>query len=356
LHLAKLLAFASFLVIAAAWLVPGAAAHSRPVRFDPSPGEVLTSSPDTVTGWFTSDIRRVEESFIRVIGPDGANAASEEVDLSEDRRQMSVAIDDSLAVGRYVVHWSTFDDADGEVFSDCYAFFVGQAAADDALEHGHALDTAADCPAETASGSGDATDDDHAHDDDASTVESSASVDFRVIVNGKDAELTILPIDFTPRAPDGNTVDPNFGHYHIYLDEVPVDAFTGAHSHDDAESHDDMAMDDDDDEAHDDDMAEDMAMDDESTDGHAFDGGLVENPAMVIENSFLLTDLEPGVHTVSVVLNYDNHAPFDPPVIATQTFEIEGDSGGIPAWTLVLAIAGGLVVGGIGMKLAGSRS
>ena len=319
-------------------------AHSGPVRFDPAPGTVLDAAPSSVTGWFTSDIRRAEESFIELLDHDGANVATGEVQLSDDQRQMSVALPSGLGEGRYVVHWSIFDDADGEVFSGCYAFFVGQDAADEALEHGESLDAAVECPKAK---------DDHTHDDDTAD-ESDASVELRVAVSGTDAELTFLPVNFTPRAPDGSTIDPNFGHYHIYLDKVPVDVITGAHSHDDDVdgSHDDDAKDDDmdDDHNHNGDMADDDA-------GHKFDGGLLENPAMWVENSFTLVDLEPGVHTVSVVLIHDNHTPLQPAVIASQTFAIEGDDGGsVPAWTLALAIAGGLVVGGFGMRLVGDRA
>jgi methionine-rich copper-binding protein CopC len=320
-----------------------AEAHSRPVRFDPAPGAVVDATPSEVTGWFTSDIRRAEESFIQVLDADGTNVATGETRLSDDRREMSTAVQAGLANGRYVVYWSTFDDADGEVFSGCYAFFVGQAAADEAVANGEALDAAADCPAAAES-------EDHTHDDEAATTESSASVDFRVMVDGSDAELTILPINFTPRAPDGSTVDPNFGHYHIYLDKVPVDVLTGEHSHDE-----DMEMADDHEE-----MADDETSDDEMADHEEMPGGLAENPVMWVENSYTFTDLEPGVHTVSVVLNYDNHTPLDPPVIASQSFTVSGaggnDDGGIPAWTLVIAVVGGLAVGGIGMKLAGGRA
>jgi hypothetical protein len=107
------------------------------------------------------------------------------------------------------------------------------------------------------------------------------------------------------------------------------------------------------------DMADDEMSEDERADLEDMDGGLVENPVLWVENSFTFTDLEPGVHTVSVVLNYDNHTPFDPPVIASQSFTIGGagdDDSGIPAWTLALAIAGGLVVGGVGMKLVGGNA
>ncbi len=323
-----LLIIAAFAVFGSVVLAGGVEAHSRPVRFDPSPGAVLDAVPAGVTGWFTSDIRRAEGSFIEVLDRDGANVAMGDIELSGDRRQMSVALQPDLGEGRYVVHWSTLDDADGEEFSDCFVFFVGQDAADEALQHGESLDAAAECP------KGDA---EPAHDDDAA-VEGGASVELRVSVTGTDAELTMLPVNFTPRAPDGSTVDANFGHYHIYLDKVPVDVIAGSHSHDDDDAHD----------GHDGEMVDDA--------GHELDGGLVENPTMWIENSFTLTDLEPGVHTVSVVLNHDNHIPLDPPVIASQAFAVSGDDGGIPAWTLVLAIAGGLVAGGVGMKLVGGRA
>lgn len=330
---------AAFAALGSLSLAGGVEAHSRPVRFDPAPGAVLAAAPSGVTGWFTSDIRRAEESFIQVLDEGGANVATGDVQLSNDRRQMSVALAPGAGAGRYVVYWSTFDDGDGEVFTGCYAFFVGQAAADAALANGQALDAAADCPAMAEAAGGD-----HA---DGDATESSASLELRVSVSGSDAELTILPVNFTPRAPDGDTVDPNFGHYHIYLDKVPLDVITGAHSHDDA------AMDDHDEEMTDDEMSED------NMDGQAdLPGGLVENPAMWVENSFTFTGLEPGVHTVAVSLTHDNHEPFDPPVIASQSFTIggAGDDGGIPAWSLALAIAGGLVVGGVGMKLAGGRA
>ncbi len=91
-------------------------------------------------------------------------------------------------------------------------------------------------------------------------------------------------------------------------------------------------------------------------------GGLVENPVMVVDNSYTFTNLEPGYHTVSVVLNYDNHTPYNPPVIESKTFRVEGSGSGgssdsgVPVWALALGVVGGLVVGGVGMKLAGSRA
>ena len=158
---------AALAVFGSVILAGSVAAHSRSVRFDPAPGAVLDAAPAAITGWFTSDIRRAEESFIEVLDQDGANVATDDVELSADRRQMSVALPSGLGEGRYVVYWSTLDDADGEVFSDCFAFFVGQDAADEALEHGESLDAAAECPK---------ADEEHAPNDDAE-VESDSDHD-----------------------------------------------------------------------------------------------------------------------------------------------------------------------------------
>ncbi len=61
---------AALAVFGSVILAGSVAAHSRPVRFDPAPGAVLDAAPAAITGWFTSDIRRAEESFIEVLDQD----------------------------------------------------------------------------------------------------------------------------------------------------------------------------------------------------------------------------------------------------------------------------------------------
>jgi hypothetical protein len=279
-----------------------------------------------VTGWFTEDLRRAAESFIQVLDDNGTTVSAGDTNIAADRRQMTVNLQSGLGEGRYIVYWSSLDDGDGDVFSGCYAFFVGQAAADNAVSNSEALDAGADCPAppETA-------------DTSAPTTASNATLDIGVSVSGSDATVTIQPTDFTPRAPDGSTEDPNFGHYHIYLDKVPDDVLTGTHM----------------------DMASTPAADAKPAEQMS-DSGMAENPVMWVENSYTFTGLEPGVHTVSVALFHDDHTPFSPPVIASQSFTVAGSGGstssGIPTWALVVGIIGGLVVGGAGMKLAGNRA
>jgi methionine-rich copper-binding protein CopC len=134
-------------VTAAAMLfVQLASAHSRPTRFDPAPGAVLTAAPAQITGWFTSDLRRDPNwNFIRVTGPTGQRVDTGEPVLSADRLSMSVNLQSSLGPGRYLVTWRSWDDADGEIFGDCYTFFVGQEAANAAVSEKFRLDGGSQC-------------------------------------------------------------------------------------------------------------------------------------------------------------------------------------------------------------------
>jgi methionine-rich copper-binding protein CopC len=140
-------ALAGVLAIAGVLLfVTLASAHSRPIRFDPPPGAVFTAPPPVVQGWFTSEIRRDDNwSFIRVADAQGARVDAGDTTFSSDRRQMSVTLKPGLGPGRYVVSWRTYDDGDGAIFGDCYTFFVGQAAADAAINDKFRLDAGSSC-------------------------------------------------------------------------------------------------------------------------------------------------------------------------------------------------------------------
>jgi methionine-rich copper-binding protein CopC len=121
-------------------------AHSRPIRFDPAPGSILTAAPAKIDGWFTAELRRDPNwNFIRAADAQGNRVDTGEPILSSDRRQMSVALRPGLMPGRYVVTWRTWDDGDTRIFGDCYAFFVGQAAADAAVNDKFRLDAGGSC-------------------------------------------------------------------------------------------------------------------------------------------------------------------------------------------------------------------
>lgn len=320
-----LILFAAFTALSAIAFAGIASAHSRPVRFDPSPGQVLTTAPSSVTGWFTSDIRRADESFIQVLDHSGARLDSGDIQLSSDRRQMSVSLKAGVGEGKYLVYWSTFDDADGEVFSGCYTFFVGKAAADQAIANGEALDGGGDCPATAG------------HE---AANPPSVEISIPDVNEGQNATLQISPTNFTVRAPDGKTRDPNLGHYHVYLDKWPVELLTGeeaGHSQEGAETP--------------------SASDSHDADESKHAGGMAENPMMIAKDTFTFTDLEPGVHTVTVALTYDDHSLLVPPVLASTSFTVKPDDagGGVPAWTIALGAVAGLAAGAAGMKFVGSR-
>jgi hypothetical protein len=163
------------------------------------------------------------------------------------------------------------------------------------------------------------------------------------IDEGEDATLQISAENFTARQPDGSTRDPKFGHYHIYLDKWPVELLSGAagHSHDEEEA--------DDSHGHSSNGA---------ADGEEQSGGMAENPAMSFKDTFTFTNLEPGVHTVTVALTYDDHSIMDPPVLASTSFTVRpagGGDGDIPAWALALGVVAGVVIGGGAVRWIGAK-
>lgn len=139
------LLLAGVLVVSVAFS-QSAFAHSRPVRFDPPPGAVLESAPAAITGWYTSPLRRdTNWTFMHVTDSKGTRVDTGEATLSSDRKQMSVMLQPNLPAGRYVVNHRGWDDEDGEIVGDCFTFFVGQAAADAAVQENFRLDGGADC-------------------------------------------------------------------------------------------------------------------------------------------------------------------------------------------------------------------
>jgi hypothetical protein len=102
----------------------------------------------------------------------------------------------------------------------------------------------------------------------------------------------------TIRLPAGEGRDPAFAHYHLYLDVAPQ----LLHSHDGQGQDGDGEMD----------MEE-----------TAFSGDI-----MTTEDSHTFEGLKPGIHTVFAALFYDDHTPFNPPVITGTTFRVTGSDGG----------------------------
>ena len=121
-------------------------AHNHPVLFDPAPAAVLEEAPAEVTAWFAGPVRRDSNwTYLRVFDADGNRVDTDEVTISEDRRQMSVGLQPDLPPGGYMVTWRNWDDEDGFILGDCYKFYVGQEAADAALADGVRLFGGAAC-------------------------------------------------------------------------------------------------------------------------------------------------------------------------------------------------------------------
>jgi methionine-rich copper-binding protein CopC len=133
----RVLIFGAAVAGLSALMVQTVFAHNHPVRFDPAPGEVLEAAPSEVTVWFVGPVRRDENwTYLRVVDGDGNRVDTGEVALSDDRRQMTVALEPDLEPGVYRVTWRNWDDEDGFILGDCYRFYVGQEAADAAITEG----------------------------------------------------------------------------------------------------------------------------------------------------------------------------------------------------------------------------
>src|SRR3972149_6266511 len=116
--------------------------HSQPVRFDPAPGQVLDAPPQRVDGWFTQAMRRSGEETSIVVHPVmedamlGDPVSGETVIDDSDRRHTYAELTGDLMPGQYVVSWSALSDEDDHPDSGCFRFFLGQDAADAAVQSG----------------------------------------------------------------------------------------------------------------------------------------------------------------------------------------------------------------------------
>jgi len=291
--------------------ISAASGHSAPVRFNPAPGQVLDAPPDRVDGWFTQEMRRSGEETSIVVHPAmedamlGDPVSGETVIDDSDRRHMYAELTGDLMPGQYVVSWSALSDEDDHPDSGCFRFFVGQDAADAAVQSETRLDAAEECA--TLGGDGM---------DGAMPSESGPSVSISVpeVIEGRDVTVGLGAEGVEIRLPTNEGQDPKFGHYHLYIDIPP----NVTHRHDG-------------------------------------DGGESTNPndVMTTADSHTFKDLAPGNHVVTAVLFYDDHTPFSPAVVAGASFTVPGGRGGDGLDTgaaIGLAIgigAAGLIVGGI---------
>lgn len=313
----SLLALASPLVF-----ITLASAHAAPERFDPSPGAVLPAAPQQVQGWFIQDVRRqADASFIKVFDAGGMQVDDKSPVVDDaDRRHVSAKLESGLGAGRYMVAWQTLSDEDDELDGGCFWFFVGQAAADKGHEEKLRINAPDGCPINLEEASALFTKPD--------TVSATIKMDVPAEVNGPDLTVNLSTEGVTIRPPTGSGKDPKFGHYHLYVDRIPV----LQHSHGPSATPGGMAG-----------MASATATADYSKD------------IMVPSNSYTLKDLPSGHHVLSAALFYDDHTPFDPPVMTSVAFTVagahsDGEGGGTGAATVIIiaiaAAGAGLLAGG----------
>jgi hypothetical protein len=216
-----------------------------------------------------------------------------------DRRHMYVELQTSLSEGRYLVAWQTLSDEDDELDGSCFLFFVGQAAADAAHDERLRINAPVSCPVDI---------------EEATALFAKPEIDATVTINvpeeieGRDVTVNLLTEGAEIRVPTGEGQDPNFAHYHLFLDIPP----NLAHAHDG-------------------------------------ENGEPTNPndIMIIADSYTFRELEPGNHVVTAVLFYDDHSPFDPPVTAGASFTVPGSGdGGVDVWVPIVVGVAALAVGG----------
>jgi len=294
--------------------ISAASGHSVPVRFDPAPGQALDAAPQRVDGWFTQEMRRSGEETSLVVHPVmsdgmlGDPVSGDTVIDDSDRRHMYAELTGDLMPGQYVVAWSALSDEDDHPDSSCFRFFVGQDAADAAVQSEARLDAAEECAGMA----------DHEGEDgmDGAPAESGLSVSISApeVIEGRDVTVGLKAEGVEIRLPTNKGQDPAFGHYHLYLDIPP-----------------------------------------NVTHKHNGNSGEPTNPndIMTTADSHTFKDLKPGNHVVTAVLFYDDHTPFSPAVVAGASFTVPGDGDGDgidTAAAIGLAIgigAAGLIVGGI---------
>jgi methionine-rich copper-binding protein CopC len=125
--LAALLGAAALLAVSVA--PPGRAlAHARYESSTPGKGEVLQTSPSTVSITFSQDVQKITGTYgIDVTANGMANVTAAPATLSdEDRSIMTVPLQPALAAGRYVVEWTNVSDEDGDPAEGAFAFYVGR--------------------------------------------------------------------------------------------------------------------------------------------------------------------------------------------------------------------------------------
>lgn len=120
----KRILVAVFMLIAAAFSAPTVLAHTKLQSSQPAGGETLAQSPKAVTLVFITPLQMTEMNVITVADRSGARFDKKIVALSDDRKKMSVELED-LAAGVYTVEWKALS-ADDHLMKGSFKFNVAE--------------------------------------------------------------------------------------------------------------------------------------------------------------------------------------------------------------------------------------
>ena len=119
------LVLATFLVISIAVFRPtGTLAHAALDTSDPTAGEVLASSPDTVTLTFTEPLEQ-SYSRLQIFDSLGVEVPDTTLVFGDDGYSMSLSLAATLPNGTYSVLWRTLSEADGHTAQNYITFTIG---------------------------------------------------------------------------------------------------------------------------------------------------------------------------------------------------------------------------------------
>ena len=124
----KLTALLAFAAVAAAAIIAASPvfAHARYKSSTPGAGEVARTPLARVEITFTEQVQKVAGTYSIEVNRDrGASVTTGSAVLDDaDRTKLSVALQEGLAPGRYVVNWTDVSDDDGDAANGGFSFYI----------------------------------------------------------------------------------------------------------------------------------------------------------------------------------------------------------------------------------------
>ena len=213
-------------VLAALAIVTGASAHADYESSTPGAGEVLASSPASVTVNFDGEMQKVPGTHeLTVADGAGMSVTAGAPAVSADGRSMTVALQPALAHGTYTVHWANTGAEDGHERSGSFTFSIGETTMPAPAVPGGGMDMPAGHT------HGDDMDADHEQEAGHEAMEEGATTTGLVMAHlaeqngsGVDGRVEILPVDGGMKSQVGvyvNGIEPGSTHMsHVHEQSV----------------------------------------------------------------------------------------------------------------------------------------